>query len=62
MTSPISGPGSAAAATAEERAIMERDGITLVPANQYHVDGYRYSNLADAVAQVTRGSASRAGR
>ena len=61
MTSPISAPGSDAAVTAEERAVMERNGITLVAANQYHVDGYRYSNLADALAQVNRGSGARAG-
>lgn len=35
-------------------AIMERNGIIRVPAHQYWVDGYRYTNLADALAQVKR--------
>ncbi|WP_162806741.1 hypothetical protein [Sphingosinicella terrae] len=37
-----------------ESAVMERNGIIRVAAFQYHVDGYRYGNLADALAQVTR--------
>lgn len=56
MTPPTSGPEAIEA----ELAVMERNGITLVRANQYHVDGYRYSNLADAMAQVNRGSVARA--
>lgn len=35
-------------------ALMERNGITRVRADQYHVDGYRYTSLADALAQVSR--------
>ncbi len=34
--------------------MMERHGIALVRADQYHVDGYRYTNLADAIAQAGR--------
>ena len=52
-------PGTATAADLEF-AMMERNGITRVPADQFHVDGYRYSNLADALAQVTRGAGARA--
>ena len=43
-----------AAAPDAECAVMERNGIVRVAAFQYHVDGYRYGNLADALAQVTR--------
>lgn len=39
--------------------MMARNRITRVAAYQYHVDGYRYSNLADAIAQVTRESRKR---
>lgn len=42
-------------------AIMERNGIIRVPAHQYWVDGYRYTNLADALAQVNRSARARAG-
>ena len=41
-------------------ALMERNGITRVRADQYHVDGYRYTSLADAVAQVGRAAPGRA--
>ena len=37
-----------------ESALMARNGIIRVAAFQYQVDGYRYGNLADALAQVTR--------
>jgi hypothetical protein len=43
-----------------EAAVMIRNGITRVRPDHYEVDGYRYGNLADAIAQVTR--QSRAGR
>jgi hypothetical protein len=49
----------AATAVERESAMMERNGITRVPADQYHVDGYRYTNLADALAQVRRGAGAR---
>lgn len=43
------------AADAEpDRELMERHGIAVVRADQYHVDGYRYTNLADAIAQASR--------
>lgn len=42
-----------------EAALMARNGITRVRADQYHVDGYRYGRLADALAQVGRGARSR---
>ena len=44
----------------DEAALMARNGITRVPADHYHVDGYRYTNLADALAQVRRGAGKRA--
>ena len=42
-----------------EADLIERNGITRVRADRYHVDGYRYANLADALAQVRRGAAER---
>ncbi len=33
---------------------MERLGITRVPVNQFHVAGFRYTQLKDAVAQAER--------
>lgn len=43
-----------------ETDVMARNRITRIEAYQYHVDGYRYSNLADALAQVARESRKRA--
>lgn len=62
MASAAPDRGDAGAATSAdlEFAMMERNGITRVPADQFHVDGYRYSNLADALAQVKRGAGARA--
>ena len=42
-----------------EAALMARNGVTRIRADQYHVDGYRYSRLADALAQVGRGAGDR---
>jgi len=36
-------------------ALIARHGIVRVPADQFHVDGFRYTNLADALAQARRG-------
>jgi hypothetical protein len=49
--------------SAEELAVraMALNGITCVPVNCYLVDGYRYSTLADAMAQARRGGARRVG-
>jgi len=44
-----------------DSALMERNGITRVRVDQYQVDGYRYTNLADALAQVSRTARGRAG-
>ena len=59
----IAAPGLGAATRAPaadpEADVMLRNGITRVPADHYHVGGYRYTNLADALAQVTRGSGDR---
>lgn len=44
----------------DELALMARNGIARVRADQYHVDGYRYTNLADALAQVGRAAPARA--
>lgn len=38
----------------DESELMARCGITRVPVNQYHYKGWRYSNLADAIAQARR--------
>jgi len=43
-----------------EFAVMARNAIIRVPAHQYWVDGYRYTNLADALAQVERSARARA--
>ena len=40
--------------TDPDLAVMERNGITRITAHQYWVHGYRYTNLADALAQVKR--------
>lgn len=45
---------SAAEQGESDDALMARLGIVRVPADQFHVDGFRYSNLADAVAQAGR--------
>ena len=55
------GPNPPTTAVDDDTALMMRNGIALVQANQYHVDGYRYSNLADALAQVRRASTARSG-
>jgi hypothetical protein len=39
---------------------MERYGIELVPADSYRLGQFRYTNLADAVAQAKRSAASAA--
>jgi hypothetical protein len=58
MTGSASGPLPASDASGDDQevAVMARNGITCVPAYQYHVDGYRYTNLADALAQAGRRS------
>ena len=43
-----------------EADLMVRNGITRARADHYHVDGYRYTSLDDALAQVRRGAAGRA--
>ena len=40
---------------ATEAALLADHGISRVPADRFDVDGYRYTNLADAVAQAMRG-------
>jgi len=45
------GPGPE---TDDETALMARNGITRTIAHHYHVDGYRYTRLADALAQAGR--------
>ena len=37
-----------------ELAVMFRNGIVRTQAFHYHVGGYRYSSLEDALAQVAR--------
>lgn len=38
----------------DEAAVMDRHGITRVPAFQYIYNTFRYSNLSDAVAEAKR--------
>lgn len=38
----------------EEAEWLDQFGITKVPSYQYHYRGWRYSNLADAIAQARR--------
>lgn len=59
IATPPRGAVIAGPAPDPEAAVMIRNGITRVQADQYQVDGYRYTNLADALAQVTRGSRER---
>ncbi|GAA4822478.1 hypothetical protein GCM10023232_19950 [Sphingosinicella ginsenosidimutans] len=52
-------PDDAAARRDPEAALMMRNGITRTTSSHYHVDGYRYTSLADAIAQVNRGARDR---
>ena len=58
MTSSLVARAPAAEADAE-LAVMARNGITRISVDQYQVDGYRYGNLGDALAQVSRSAAGR---
>lgn len=42
-----------------EAAVLARNRITRTTFSRYEVDGYRYTNLADALAQVSRGASGR---
>lgn len=42
----------------DDTELMARFGITRVPAVRYHYRAWRYSNLADALAQARRDAAS----
>lgn len=46
MTTPAFGPE-----TLQE---MAKYGVVRVPVDTFHVGGYRYTNLADAIAQAKR--------
>jgi hypothetical protein len=37
-----------------EAALLAEHGIIRVPADRFDVDGYRYTNAADAIAQAKR--------
>ena len=39
---------------AEKEAEMRKYGITRVPAEYFHIDGFRYTALKDAVAHAKR--------
>ena len=53
----MSGASEPAGPTPEsDVALMARHGIVRVPADQFHVDGFRYSSLAEALAQARRTS------
>ena len=43
----------------QEAHVMALNGITRILVSQYLVDGYRYSSLADAMAQVRRSQGHR---
>jgi hypothetical protein len=43
-----------------DAALLAEHGIVRVPADRFDVDGYRYTNAADAIAQAKR--AREAGR
>jgi len=45
---------SATASTPTQEAEMKRLGIRRVSIDTFHVGAYRYSNLADAIAQAER--------
>lgn len=45
---------NANALTPAQEAEMTRLGIRRVPADTFHVGAYRYTNLADAIAQAER--------
>ncbi len=53
---PSAAPGHEPGAEAQ---MLERNGIVKEMVARYSVDGFRYSNIADALAQVRRGSAVR---
>jgi len=48
------------ATSADEAAMLERNGITRITVHQYHVDGFRYSSIGEAMAQVKRAARGRA--
>lgn len=54
MVSETPDRGKADMSAADEAALLARHGIERVPADQFRVDGYRYGNLADAIAQAER--------
>ena len=60
IAAPTDGVATGAPAIHPEAAVMLRNGITRRRADRYDVDGYRYTSLGDALAQVTR--SSRVGR
>lgn len=43
--------------TPDEQVTLDRYGIVRVMVPRYEVDGYKYSKLAEAVAQAKRSSA-----
>jgi hypothetical protein len=55
----MSGPAIPAGrpAPADDRALMAAHGITRTIVHHFFVDGYRYTKLADALAQAKRRSA-----
>ena len=48
------GPDSGRISEGEEADLLALHGIERLPAHQFIVGGYRYGNLADAVAQARR--------
>ncbi len=49
-----SAPQLGAAEGGSDSELMTLHGIVRVPADRFQVDGYSYTNLADAIAQARR--------
>ena len=58
-TAPAASPPADAPATDADLALMAQSGITRIETFQYHVGGYRYSTLRDALAQAGRTSGAK---
>jgi hypothetical protein len=55
MVSETPEPGQPERSAAKaEAALLAENGIIRVPAERFDVDGYRYTNAADAIAQAKR--------
>ena len=46
--------GSSPATGSKDAEDMAKHGITRIPVDYFHVGGFRYTNLSDAIAQAKR--------